>query len=314
MQHRDNDVELALDVVRDTIPAAELLDYISAEALQAWTPPGITATDLRRYCLNYFSGSYNATASRRGVLVQKVDGNEDMATHYLFVLFKRDADVPKFDAEYRSRFNELRRLVSGLWGGGDGAKLTALASTLYERHVVDHSHGELHPSLASEFLRVDEAVRPGQPNRFETALVLCKVSHIMSYGHPSLLGLPVKAGRTAHSTLPRSGLPPSRSSSLSSSPSSLRASSTTAAAAATSSDVGAMETDTEATTAASRGTAAALSFLGQISALSSNEKEEAFVAIRDKLKPDERFKLRGVLKVSALGELGAHHRPPGLAP
>lgn len=313
-------MELALDVVRDTIPAAELLDYISAEALQAWTPPGITATDLRRYCLNYFSGSYNATASRRGVLVQKVDGNEDMATHYLFVLSKRDADVPKFDAEYRSRFNELGRLVSGLWGGGDGAKLTALASTLYERHVIRHTHGELHPSLASEFLRVDEAVRPGQPNRAETALVLCKVSHIMSYGHPSLLGLPVKAGRTAHSTLPRSGLPPSRSSSrsssLSSSPSSLRASSTTAAAAAaaTSSDVGAMETDTEATTAASRGTAAALSFLGQISALSSDEKEEAFVAIRDKLKPDERFKLRGVLKVSALGELGAHHRPPGLAP
>ena len=56
------------------------------------------------------------------------------------------------------------------------------------------------------------------------------------------------------------------------------------------------------------------SFLGKISALSSDEKEEAFVAIRDKLKPDERFKLRGVLKVSALGELGAHHRPPGLAP
>ena len=120
LRHRDDDVELALDVVRDTIPAAELLDYISAEALQAWTPPGITATDLRRYCLNYFSGSYNATASRRGVLVQKVDGNEDMATHYLFVLSKRDADVPKFDAEYRSRFNELRRLVSGLWGGATG--------------------------------------------------------------------------------------------------------------------------------------------------------------------------------------------------
>ena len=141
--NRDQDVELALDVVRRNIPWATLLPFVCIAALVAWTGAGITEEDIDRYAKNYikwnYKGDTHEDAKRRGVLVQYVEktktikekGQVGMAGHYVFILFERGTEVPHVDAEKRRRFNALRRMVT------EQADSYALSKELYDRARVE---------------------------------------------------------------------------------------------------------------------------------------------------------------------------------
>ena len=176
--NRDQDVELALDVVRRNIPWATLLPFVSIAALVAWTGAGITEEDIDRYAKNYiewgYKGDIHEDAKRRGVLVQYVEktktikatktkkGQVGMDGHYVFILFERGTEVPHVDADKRRRFNALRRRVT------EQADSYALSKELYDRALIRGSNpARYQPSLAAEFLLVPEATNPEHVTREE---------------------------------------------------------------------------------------------------------------------------------------------------
>lgn len=204
----DRNVELVLHVVHQTIPASRFIPFITISALNAWTPSTITATQIKKYALNYLGEGYHHDAVDRGVVVHKVDHTNEMGTHYLFALFQPGSCLPKaMEATDWARFNKLRQYVTSMWQSDQDE----LSSVLYHRSRIESTYPpQYRHSLAHDFLGMAEP-KSERPDREARAVLLCKLSTIMSFGHPSLLELPLPQ---------RSRRPSSSSSSLSSTSSS----------------------------------------------------------------------------------------------
>ena len=133
---RNQAVQTALHLVLRTIPAASLVPFLTIPALAAWTPIDITAQDLDAYARRYMKNNYADGAVPRGVVVQVVNNYQGMAKHFVFVLFPQGNEAPRCDANYRSDFYRLKRLVGDLWATDQHA----LSSELLHRPCIRHTN------------------------------------------------------------------------------------------------------------------------------------------------------------------------------
>ena len=301
---RDYDVETALCLAYCTIPATRLLSYLSIGALDEWTQSDITKDDLLAYAKRYLDNHYGRKENgrgRRGVIVEKVDHYQDMATHYLFQLFTPGGEEPPSGAAFLSRFLKLKRSVSNLWSTDQ----YDLSSELLHRPRLEHSNPpDYAPSLAHEFPKVasgdggfvafPEAASPERPDRLSRQLAIATVGLVLSLGDESLLDIPKTRRASSSSSLspssaaarpslpsppPTGGPPSSRSRSSSSS---------------TGMGISSLGVDAAAAVAA---------FLEFFKKAGKEQQQEATTALRDGLGTDGRYMFRRAFEVNAPSEL-----------